>query len=235
MLKQKNTKQTIFNKGFTLIELMVVIAIIGMLAGVLTLNLNSGRNSRLLSSAENELVAHIREAQSYTLSSRLLPNGQPAQYYIIKFDKSKPTQYTLQGIYDVSIAPKLVDIFTVNLPANIIIASNSPISITQRLASPATQDVSGLTCGFLAFAAPFGKPFFNNGCTPTSFTSPYTIASGDDYKKMIDFVTNVPCSTDPVACTLSTGSVFSITLTDKANAISKTVTVNGITGSVTFN
>jgi hypothetical protein len=87
----------------------------------------------------------------------------------------------------------------------------------------------------LMFATPYGKPFFNTSCTPNNITSPYTIGSSDDYMKPINFVTNVPCSSDPIACTLSTGSVMAITLTDTDNTISKTVTVNGITGSVTFN
>ena len=226
-----------FSKGFTLIELIVVIGIMAMLAGALTLNLNSGRSARNIVLAENELVAHIKEIQSYTLSSRALPSGFLPQYYILKFDLADPTHYKVQAIYDVNVSPKLVDIATVNFPQNIQLASSSAISITQRLASPATQTIpdTSSNCALLAFATPYGKPMFNSGCSPTSFTGIHTLLTGEDYQKFINFVTNVSCSADPAACTLSAGSVMAITLTDRDRTVSKTVTVNGITGAVKFN
>jgi len=230
------TKILSADSGFTLIELIVVISIMVLLAASLILNLNSQRSKRNVTLAENELVAHLREAQSYTLSARLLPTGQTPQYYILKFDQAHPTQYTLQAIYNVNSSPQLMDISTINMPNGIRLASGTPISITQRLASPSSQSVPGSSdCALVIFAAPFGKTFFNTGCSPTSFTSPHTVVSGEDYQKILNFVANISCPTDPSECTLSTGSVMTITLSDNTDSVEKTVTINGITGAVTFN
>ena len=89
-------------KGFTLIELMVVVSIMAILATAVIINIAGQRNNRNIIIAENELVNNIRTAQSYTLSSRVLPSGQSAQYYVLKFDFSEPSQYILQAIYNVS-------------------------------------------------------------------------------------------------------------------------------------
>lgn len=222
-----------FKKGFTLVELMVVVAIMAVLATVIVIDIGGQRSNRNITIAENELVTNIRTAQSYVLSSRLLPNGQSAQYYILKFDYSKPSQYTLQGVYNVSSSPQLQNVQTFNFPSGIQLSSSSPITITGAIANQTISAPSG--CGLVIFSAPFGKTFFNNGCTPNNPSNPYTIISTDDYQKPINYVTNVSCAVDASACTLSANSFITITISANNGNLSKTIIINGITGAVTFN
>ncbi len=221
--------------GFTVIELLVVVTIMALLASALTLNLNSTRASRNVKLAQSQLVSDIRKVQSYTLSARTVQN-QSVQYYLIKFDFSQPTQYTIQAVYNADSSPQYVqDVETVRLPADIRLAASQPVLIS-RSVNPTAQYPAA--CGLLGFAEPFGKVYFNDGCSPTPLPAqPYTLASSSDYYKLLTYVANTACDNNgnPPVCTVSTDSNMTITLTDTHNTVSKTVTVNGITGGVTFN
>lgn len=232
-----NKKQQ-FIKGFTLIELLVVVSIMVILSTAMVINLNRQRSLRDLKIAQNQLVSNIRKIESYTLSSRALPNGQNAQYYLMKFDLSKPNQYVIQALYNVSSSPQyLVDIETVNLPLNINIAASNPVVIT-RSKNPLTQTPS--SCALVAFATPFAKTYLNDGCAMGGTVGNPTLVgsnpSTDDYKKIINFVKNNDCvSNTPPTCTVSVDSKMTITLTSKDGTLSRTVTINGINGAITFN
>lgn len=221
--------------GFTLMELMVVLTISVFLFTAVIVNINSQRAPRDLKIAQNEMVSNIRKAQSYSLSSRNLPSGLPAQYYLIKFDLTKPNQYTIQAIFNVSSSPQLQDFETIKLPTNVKISS---ISISQRLQAPSTQTPS--SCALAAFAAPYGKVIFNDECNPSgTMSSPYTIQSSDHYQQLVNFQTNVKCENNltppPASCAASTDSIFTVTLINSANtSLQKRVIINGTTGSVSF-
>lgn len=231
----RNLKSEISNlkseEGFTLIELIVVLAIMGIMAGVFVLNINQKRAERDIKIAQNQLVTNIRKIQSYTLSSRAAPSGQNVQYYLMKFDFSKPTQYEVQVMYNVKSSPQyLLRTETISLPAGIRLAAASPGVIT-RQNDPLTQTPAA--CALVAFALPFAKTLLNDGCTPATPSGyPYGITSTDDYKKVIDFVNNVDCSVDPTSCSVSSDSKITITLTDTSGSINKKVLLNGITGMV---
>ena len=221
--------------GFTLMELMVVLTISALLFTVLIVNINGQRAPRDIKIGQNELVSNIRKAESYTLSSRNLSSGQPAQYYVVKFDLSKPTQYTIQAIYNVGSSPMMQDVETIKLPTNVKI---SGISISGRPQIPATQ--SPTVCALTAFVAPYGKVLFNDGCTPVTLPgNPYTLVSTDDYQKLVNFQTNVACAFvspyNPASCSASTDSIMTITLIHTAaTSLQKRVIINGITGGVSF-
>lgn len=55
-------------KGFTLIEAMVSVAILGLLAGIVTTNLTESRRTEELNSAARIVVADIRSAQARALT-----------------------------------------------------------------------------------------------------------------------------------------------------------------------
>ncbi|MDR3643041.1 MAG: type II secretion system protein [Candidatus Doudnabacteria bacterium] len=226
-------------RGFTLIELMVVIVIMALLASVLVLNLAGQRAKRDVQIAENELVSNIRQIQSGTLSAKALPAAQSVQYYMLKFDLAKPGQYTIQAVYNVDTAPKLADIQTIYLPPDVVIASATPggaaISIS-RQQNPVTQILPSTdgSCALLAYSAPFAKVLMSNTCV---IANPPLISKGDDYYSMVNFQTNQLClaSDDPSGCNLSADSTMTITLTNTDHTYFKTVTVSGITGAVNFN
>jgi prepilin-type N-terminal cleavage/methylation domain-containing protein len=251
--KIQNSK---FRQGFTLVELMSVVVIMVILVTAVVINLASQRESRDIIIAENLLVSNIRMAQSYTLSARTLPNGQSPQYYALKFDMTRPTQYTIEAIFNVNSSPQMMDIQTVQLPNNIrfaavnfpvfpIIIDRSaandgyPTSTTATLTNDGfLQPVGANGCALIAFAAPFGKTIFNGGCSPTSPGSfPYTLQPTDDYQKIVNFRNNTGCdlNTNPPSCTASTDSQMTITLTNASNTLSKRIKVNAVSGIVSFN
>ncbi len=237
-----NAKFPTCNKGFTLIELMVVVAIMGMLATVVVISLAGQRAGRDIKIAQNQLVSNIRQAQGYILSSRTLPSGQAVQFYVLKFDMATPTQYTLEAIYNVSAGPQLTDIQTISLPSDIRIATITPatypIAIDRSPASDAVDQYASSpylqtpTCALMAFSAPFGKIIFNGSCNRNNWNQ-----NSDDYENIVNFQVNTPCSSSgiPQVCSVSTDALMTITLSDVGKTVSKTVTVNAITGSVTFN
>ncbi len=215
-----------------------MVTISALLFTALIININGQRAPRDIKIAQNELVSNIRKAESYTLSSRNLPSGEPVQYYVMKFDLNKPTQYIIQGIFNVNTSPQIQDIETIKLPVNVKITA---ISISGRLQSPATQTISSVNgCAMVAFVAPYGKVLFNNGCSPITLPSnPYTLVAGDDYQKFVNFQTNVACvfetPPNPAACSASTDSFMTITLTNVAKAgLQKQIIINSITRGVSF-
>lgn len=241
-IKQKKSKFCFLNPaatGFTLMELMVVLFIFVALTSFMVINLNSKRSSRDIKLAQSQFVSNIRKVQSYTLESRILPSGQSVQYYILKIDFQNPTQYQIQAITNASSNPKLETLETIKLPANIQFATPSPVSITERLATPSTQDLTGMSCILVAFSAPFGKVFFNDGCNITNPTTGIIdiTNSSDDYGKILNFQSNVACAglRNPALCTLSTDSILAVSLTDRFKTVSKTVTVKSASGTITFN
>jgi len=216
--------------GFTLIELLVVISIMGLLSMAMIANLAGQRVSRNIKIAQNELVTNIRKIQSFTLSSRNLPNNQAVQYYVLKFDLATPTQYKIQAMYNVSNSPaQLADVETVKFPLNIRLAAASgivnPLQIDRP--SPLSAQVPAYPsgCALVSFATPFAKTFMNNGC---GIAAAPNINTGDDYQNVINFLTNTS------AGSASSNSIMTITLTDVANTMTKKIIINGITGGVSF-
>jgi prepilin-type N-terminal cleavage/methylation domain-containing protein len=210
--------------GFSLIELLVVLAIMGGVLLALSINLNSTRNSRDLNIAENELVSNIKKAQSYTLSARALPNGQLPSYYVLKFNLNQG-QYFLQSIYNTTSNPKLIDIETIYFPKNVILGSVG-------LMPPSNITVNPNSCLLLALKLPFGR-FYANGVntadTPGNCSGSESIGSGDHYNDFLLFVTNSPSS--------RVSTDFSVTLTlisQRDPSLTRWVKVNGVTGVVTF-
>ena len=225
-----------------------MISIMAILATVLVLNLAGQRAERDVQIAENELVSNIRQIQGNTLSARTLPGGQSPQYYLMKFDLKNPKQYTAEAIYNVSSgSPQLTDIQTFILPPDVqigtIASASFPITISRPGAIiPTTLTLPGVygNCGLVAFAAPFGKTMLDSSC---SIASAPSISSGDDYYYIVNFVSNIPCASSnlpssppsPAGCAVSTDSLMTITLVSQDHTYSKTVTVNAVTGSVSFN
>jgi prepilin-type N-terminal cleavage/methylation domain-containing protein len=251
MSKVKCQRLNVSQKGFTLVELLVVIAIMAVLATIMVINLTGQRLKRDVTIAQNQLVSNIRQAQSNTLSARQLSPGQSVLYYLLKFNLASSSQYTIEAIYNGASGPQLQDVQTITLPPNIVIGSTSmatyPITITRNIPTyqTAVQNISGNGCALVAFAAPYAKVLFDNSCnisTPNTcnITSPPNICTdpnaNDDYGKVIDFVSNTACtaSNNPIGCNVSSDSVMAITLTDTYHTVSKTVSINGITGTISI-
>jgi prepilin-type N-terminal cleavage/methylation domain-containing protein len=206
--------------GFTIIELMVVVSIMALLAGALVLNLAGQRAPRSLKIAQNEMVSNFRGTQSYTLSGRTFGVNESVQYYVLRF-AANGTNYTIQAMYQNNIGIwKVSDIQTVNLPSGVTI---SDLNITAGGTSVSSS------CALVFFQSPFAKIYLNNGCNPSPLPAkPYTITDADDYKKILNFITNAP------GLTTSVNSKITITLKYQQESSTKAVIVNGATGLIDF-
>ena len=76
--KLASKKGNKFQQGFTLVELMVVIVIVGILSAVALPQLNAAQNRAKDSVAKQEAVSAGKECAIYTLAGGSIPDG--AQY-----------------------------------------------------------------------------------------------------------------------------------------------------------
>jgi len=83
------------NRGFTVVEIIVVLAIIGAITGIVIFDVNSERqNSALLRSAQN-LSLNLRQVENYALSSKVFKTeGVPCSWGI-HFSGTGSTNYTI--------------------------------------------------------------------------------------------------------------------------------------------
>jgi|GEM_PF-2231860 len=66
--------------GFTLIELIVVIFMIGMVAGALILNFRSGDKQKRVNLSRDTIITAMRTAQNYALAGRQIPPASQAPF-----------------------------------------------------------------------------------------------------------------------------------------------------------
>lgn len=71
------------NKGFTIIELLVSVAIIGVVAVLLISGFNSFRESTQLNEAHSNILGILRDARSRTLS------GEKNTHYSVHFEENQ--------------------------------------------------------------------------------------------------------------------------------------------------
>jgi prepilin-type N-terminal cleavage/methylation domain-containing protein len=223
MMKAKYKKYN-SSLGFTLIELLVVVAIMGSLVGFMIINLGQQRGARSLKIAQNQLVTDLRKVQSYTLSSRVLPNGEPVQYYVMKFDFNQPDRYFIQGIYDKenTLNGRLKFVETVRLPQEVTFDPLDPLATTNPTLNGNTKN-----CYLLAFKAPFARVIVNRGCDPTApISDPYDINIADDYVHITNFSSDNSVT--------SKTSKIELKLKEARTGTTKKITIQAVNGLVTF-
>ena len=70
-------------KGLTLLELIVVVAIIGIMSSVIFISMSQSKSRTALEQASREVAAAIRETQNYALTGKVLasnPDDLPFRY-----------------------------------------------------------------------------------------------------------------------------------------------------------
>lgn len=112
-------------KGFTLLELLVVIGIIGILFTIATVNLVGSERSASVSATVDELIADMHTQQTKAMTGTNDTTGNPNSYGI-RFSGSS---YSLfqgtsdpQDSTDFAVTPTGIT-FTTNLPSNAIVFS----------------------------------------------------------------------------------------------------------------
>jgi|GEM_PF-2323548 prepilin-type N-terminal cleavage/methylation domain-containing protein len=83
-------------KGFSLIEIMAVIAIMGIMGVIIAPRYASNKNAKALSYAKTQITNDIRYVQNYTFSTKRMPDGSsPTGGFGIHFKEG--TQYVIFG------------------------------------------------------------------------------------------------------------------------------------------
>lgn len=91
------------SKGFTLVELLVVLSIIVIITGVVLTSQSSFNKTLILSNTAYDIALTLRSAQTYGLSSRGRADASPNVGYGLHFDRSATGSFTLFA--DISPAP----------------------------------------------------------------------------------------------------------------------------------
>ena len=90
------TGQAIDNHSFTLVELIVVVAITGIIAVMVFANMRSGGRSVDVNSAAEKLAGIIKQAQMMALSGKQISGSRPDYGYGVYLDTStSPDSYKL--------------------------------------------------------------------------------------------------------------------------------------------
>ena len=84
------------NKGFTMIELIVVMSIVGILSSALFFNWRSGEATFALQNSAYKLAQNIREIQEMAMEAKEIDcNGYTGSSFGVQFKRSWPTYYKL--------------------------------------------------------------------------------------------------------------------------------------------
>ena len=148
-MKQKN------KKGFSLIELMIVIAIISIMAGIILSSTSQGRTKHELETAMREVAAGIRGAQNNALSGKRSGSNRPCHFAF----KAGANLYEIEGEFYDPTKTSNCDSTTIPLVYATVGAGNLPTGVA------VTSTYKGNSISEIKFMVPFGEIFANNGAT----------------------------------------------------------------------
>jgi prepilin-type N-terminal cleavage/methylation domain-containing protein len=107
MFIKKDFKNIRYKRGYSLIEIMIVISIVSVIAAVVLFSYKSFDNHLATNAASQEIASTIREAQVFALSVKQ-NSGDFYKGYGMSFDPQDPSVYYIfvdknnNGTYDVS-------------------------------------------------------------------------------------------------------------------------------------
>lgn len=140
----KSNQNLNFNQsGFTLLEMLTVISIMGIIASVFIANFNAQRVPRDLNINRNETITNARKVQNYTLSSRDSA-GNPIKFYVLTFSGGSDS-YTIKSLAQSSSS---LDGYAINLLETVKLSGN-------------VKTMLDTACAQVYFSAPFGKMYIN--------------------------------------------------------------------------
>lgn len=107
-------------KGYTIVELLVAVGIIGLLSGLAYTGLSGANRSETTRNAALEVKAAIRNAQEQALTSKLNSAGVPADHYGIQISGNS---YQIIRIEKCANLSQATIISTHNMPTGVTVTS----------------------------------------------------------------------------------------------------------------
>jgi prepilin-type N-terminal cleavage/methylation domain-containing protein len=158
--------------GFTLVELLVAIAIFGMIAAAATANLRGNNPDRQLRSQVNNFASFLRQAQVQSMSGEPFAGSVPVGGYGVYVEQCAvpPCQATLFADQNAN--------FLMEEPAEVVQTISFGSELTINAVSTGNPSV------FL-FRPPAGSVCFNNICSDAGVAQITVGARGTDAERVI--------------------------------------------------
>ena len=126
--------------GFTLIEMIITITIMGIVMGVATLNFNAWQAKHKMESQMREIFIDLNEARTNAFTQKKYYSivFQPNSYVMKSYSTSQPTIYNIGTTTGTVVATK-------NLKYALSTRTDSGTTITSIVDTPVIFDTSGIT------------------------------------------------------------------------------------------
>lgn len=153
--------------GLTLIDLILWMAIFGVLTGTMIANFRDGSRNESVRLAVSLAASTLRRAQTATLTGAVLANGDfPDGGYGVRFDPANTGVLTLfadiDGDFSMDPGEELLD---QPLPGNAVFSLGGPL--------------------FVFFTPPDGSVLFNGATGPDTYTIPFAAPNSEITKNVV--------------------------------------------------
>ena len=168
-MKQKEKYLFSFKKGFTLIEVSITAAIIGLMAVVAFVSLQRGKIDKEVNAVAQQVAASIREAQNYALAGKQISTTTTTCGF--GFRRVNATTYNLFYNHTTNVITKcddVVKIYSTALPNNVSANVYANIVLPNRVSFLNNVATGVITSQRMYFAAPFGNIFNFDGSSLVS-------------------------------------------------------------------
>lgn len=219
MLRKKISAST----GMTFIEILVVLGIIAVLAGIITPNFKTWRNNQDVIVAQREMATNLQKIHGNALSGRQIQN-LAGKFYLIKLTPGSST-YTVEGIaYNTTSGSDTLFNGTSNPVMENWQMQGGVAILSMTLERPiGTVNATNPACAFVAFGLPFGQTYIDTN-----------ISAGKDTDGICDFFNSTKYNNNALLKNWENAKL-TITLGKPSGSNSKTITINGVTGQIGTN